>query len=67
MATVIFIFFRDTSNTCFDIVFFYRGSDLFDETNVSEIPDLPSPRKKLATSKTDRGTTMVQWLYADFI
>ena len=30
------------------------GSDLYDETNVSEIPDFPSPRKKLATSKLTR-------------
>ena len=27
------------------------GSDLYDETSVSEIPGFPSPRKKLATSK----------------
>ena len=47
---LLFLFFF--RGTCFDIVFREGGgSDLYDETSVSEIPGFPSPRKKLATSK----------------
>jgi hypothetical protein len=47
-------FFRDTSNTCFDIVFRGGGSDLFDVTTMSEIPCYPLTPKKIGNFKLTR-------------